>query len=288
MRSQDTALLTFLASTKVFIKAHLLTITLAGGAVLRYCDLADPYVHGGSTFAPLDFAIKGLRQSLSLSVDAVEIDIGPRDSDLVSGVPLAQFAARSGFVGAEATLTRLFAVDFPTLRTSGPAGAVVLMAGRLSETTEGGANAFTLRIAAFTELLDQASYQETYSPGCRNVLFDARCGVSKAAYQVDATVAAGSDARTLATNLTQAAGYFDLGFVEILSGPAAGQKRTIRTHSAGGGLTLLPGLTVPPGTGAAIRVVPGCARTLTDCVARYNNRAKFRGEPFIPAPETAI
>jgi hypothetical protein len=32
--------------------------------------------------------------------------------------------------------------------------------------------------------------------------------------------------------------------------------------------------------------VPGCNRSLDACTFKFGNRIRFRGEPFIPLPET--
>ncbi|WP_205684437.1 phage BR0599 family protein, partial [Acinetobacter baumannii] len=43
-----------------------------------------------------------------------------------------------------------------------------------------------------------------------------------------------------------------------------------------------------PAIGEAIRVYPGCDKRLDTCTNRFNNRARFRGAPFVPVPETSI
>lgn len=258
---------------------------MPGGGVARFTDAAEAIVFGGQTFKPLSFKITGRQQSLGVSVDACEIEVDARTTDNYNGQPLTALAARNGFLGAEATITRMYGIDWDTLRSS-PVGSFVLFSGRCSETPSGGALGFTLRIASWTELLDTSSYVENYSPACRNSLFDLRCGVSKAAYAQSVVIGAGSTAISLNTNISAATGFYDRGFIAITSGVCAGQQRAVRTQ-VGGVVTLLPGLTAAPAGGDTATIYPGCARTLGDC-AKYNNTARFRGEPFIPAPETAV
>ncbi|MDR8464663.1 hypothetical protein FPK40_24130, partial [Acinetobacter baumannii] len=80
---------------------------------------------------------------------------------------------------------------------------------------------------------------------------------------------------------------FTQGVVEFLEGANIGIKRTVRLHESGAMLLTLPLLDMPA-IGEAIRVYPGCDKRLDTCTNRFNNRARFRGAPFVPVPETSI
>jgi len=43
-----------------------------------------------------------------------------------------------------------------------------------------------------------------------------------------------------------------------------------------------------PAFGDAFTVYAGCDRTLATCQGRFNNKANFRGFPFVPPAETAV
>ncbi|MBR7730764.1 phage BR0599 family protein, partial [Acinetobacter nosocomialis] len=88
-------------------------------------------------------------------------------------------------------------------------------------------------------------------------------------------------------DLSQPQGWFTQGVVEFLEGVNIGIKRTVRLHEAGALLLTLPLLEMPE-IGEAIRVYPGCDKRLETCENRFNNRARFRGAPYVPIPETSI
>lgn len=288
MKNATTQLKTFLASTKHIVKLHLVTITLLSGTILRYNDGVRPITYLGQTYNPLQFTVPGIKQSIGFSVDAMELLFQPSDSDLIGGTAIATLAARNYFRGATALVTRLIAVDWDTMYSTGPVGGVDLFAGRISETADGGETEFTLRIASFAELLDSEVPNESYSASCNNTLFDTKCGLARASYQVSGTVQAGATAGSVPTNLSQAAGYFDLGYIQFTSGQNNNQRRTIRAHAAGGGLSLIPALPFAPAAGDTFLAFPGCDLSQGTCTTKFNNLLRFRGQPYIPAPETSV
>lgn len=126
-----------------------------------------------------------------------------------------------------------------------------------------------------------------YQPSCTNTLFDTACGLLRQNFMVQTTIETGSTASRILCQVNQPQGWFTQGVVEFLDGGNAGLKRTIRTHESGALFLTLPLLEVPQ-AGQRIKVYPGCDKRLETCQNRFNNFARFRGEPFIPVPETAV
>ncbi|HAV3502000.1 TPA: hypothetical protein JIE16_002807, partial [Acinetobacter baumannii] len=126
-----------------------------------------------------------------------------------------------------------------------------------------------------------------YTPGCLNTLFDSACGLLSADFAVNTTIGPNSTPSRILCDLSQPQGWFTQGVVEFLEGANIGIKRTVRLHESGALLLTLPLLDMPV-IGEAIRVYPGCDKRLDTCTNRFNNRARFRGAPFVPVPETSI
>ncbi|MDT1883074.1 hypothetical protein FPK44_20080, partial [Acinetobacter baumannii] len=120
-----------------------------------------------------------------------------------------------------------------------------------------------------------------YTPGCLNTLFDSACGLFSADFAVNTTIGPNSTPSRILCDLSQPQGWFTQGVVEFLEGANIGIKRTVRLHESGAMLLTLPLLDMPA-IGEAIRVYPGCDKRLDTCTNRFNNRARFRGAPFVP------
>jgi len=86
--------------------------------------------------------------------------------------------------------------------------------------------------------------------------------------------------------LGTAVGEFNYGAIEFITGPNAGVSVTVTKH-----LSSTLGLAIPlksnPTAGDTFNVYPGCDRTLVRCLSGFSNVIRFRGQPWIPKPETA-
>lgn len=114
---------------------------------------------------------------------------------------------------------------------------------------------------------------------CNNVLYDAHCGVNKAAFAWPATIdaiAADGVTLTIPEAADKADGYFGAdGLLEF-----GNRVGTIVQH-VGDQITLLravPGLLV----GSDVTLFPGCKRDLGDCGDVFGNVANHMGFPFVP------
>lgn len=86
-------------------------------------------------------------------------------------------------------------------------------------------------------------------------------------------------------NFNYAIGYYAFGLLTFTSGLNAGYSMDVRTSSVGA-LTLALPMARAIQVGDTYTVTPGCDRTAGTCNARFNNIVNFRGEPFIPGPDT--
>jgi len=116
-----------------------------------------------------------------------------------------------------------------------------------------------------------------------NTHYDSRCGLSEAAYTHSATVT-GASKKWLNTALPQADGYFSQGRVVFVSGDNTGVMRTVKRY-AGGQFFLVSPLPYVPQAGDAFDAVAGCDLSSATCAGRFDNLARRRSFPFVPAYE---
>jgi uncharacterized phage protein (TIGR02218 family) len=116
----------------------------------------------------------------------------------------------------------------------------------------------------------------TFQAQCNWALFSGPCGLSKATYQVAATINAISGLYIGATAFgAHASGYFRSGWVETLSG----ETHWITDH-VGSTLTLMtPFRSIV--VGDIVYAYPGCDRTIAACKV-YGNLLNYCGFPFLP------
>ncbi|MBP0714808.1 DUF2163 domain-containing protein [Burkholderia sola] len=88
-------------------------------------------------------------------------------------------------------------------------------------------------------------------------------------------------------NFTYAVGYFAYGNVTWTSGANIGLSGPVKT-SAVGSVTLGMPMPNPIQVGDTYTIVAGCDKQFGTCRDRYNNVVHFRGEPYVPGPDTIL
>lgn len=271
-------------------KADLYRITLAGGQVIRWSGTDVALKVNGELYS-LGPGIERTRcrWSIGVEVDSLTADFftDAARPALIGSTPLVAYASGGGLDGATVELIRAFwgAAD------SGPIGAVLWFKGDVSElpelTTDG---TFTATVKSMLERLNVMVPRQQYQGQCLATVYDPECGKSSAAFTVagSATSAATLGRTKFSTSLGQSAGYFDLGTLTFTSGANAGVSRTVKSHAAGGDITLLSPLPAQVAAGDAFIVLPGCDGLQSTCVTKFNNLARFKGQPYIPKPETVL
>jgi uncharacterized phage protein (TIGR02218 family) len=269
-------------ATQIVIQ-DLYTLTLPGGQVLRWCGSDVPVTVGANTWVLGPGLARGrLKWSTGITVDTLDVRLYTDGSHTISGTPLIGYVARGGLDNARLQVDRAYRASHST-----PVVGVLLgFVGRVAD-AKPDRTLVQLQVKSDTELLDVMVPREVYEPGCLNTLYDTRCGVSRAARTVSgtATQASNSTRTAFGHSRPEAAGYFDLGVVAFTSGANAGVSRTVKAHVPGT-FTLLNPLPFAVAVGDAYEVRPGCDRLKATCSSKFNNLIRFRGYPFIPAPET--
>lgn len=292
MKTASPQLKAFLIATQNLVKADLFTITLNGGTPLRWTNRDRAIKFGGFTFEPgPTISDSGVKQTVGVKVDGISITMAGDERHTINGLPLSEFARRNGLDGAIVQIDRIFGESYDQLYTVGPTGSYVRFKGKFSEALDGSDDEITLMAASWLELLDVNMPADLYQASCLNALFDGRCGLSRAAYEASSAVASGLTPTTSSfrTGLAQANGYYALGTIVFTSGANNGLRRTIRSYANSGGLVglVLP-LPAAPAIGDTFKAYPGCDLAQATCSGKFNNLLRFRGQPYIPEPETAL
>ncbi|KWI90201.1 hypothetical protein WM08_15205 [Burkholderia ubonensis] len=88
-------------------------------------------------------------------------------------------------------------------------------------------------------------------------------------------------------NFAYAVGYFAYGKVTFTSGLNAGQTYPVKTSAVGSVFLGIPAANRIQ-VGDAYTIVAGCDKQFGTCRDRYNNIVHFRGEPYVPGPDTIL
>lgn len=269
-----------------FTMADLYTITTIQGIEYCYTSYDFSLLVNGKEFKAKGPIISrdGTSLSLGIEVDNLSITIETNESTKFGDVPVAQAFHNGVLDGARFKLERVF-MDMNT-PTNTSAGTLVLFEGRIVE-PELDRYVINASVVSDVDNLKLQMPRNLYTPGCLNTLFDSACGLLSTDFAVNTTIAANSTPNRILCDLSQPQGWFTQGVVEFLEGVNIGIKRTVRLHESGSLLLTLPLLEMPA-IGEAIRVYSGCDKRLDTCTNRFNNRARFRGAPFVPVPETSI
>ena len=307
MKSATPALIAYLADNDQHLYADLFSFTLADGTVLNFTDKDLSLTVDGTLYRADGVRFDGMRYKIAVGLDVDEqtITLAYGPTDLVSsnglgpvdGVPWGQ-ALRTGVLdGCYLRRSRAFYSAW----NQPPVGVVPLFAGRVSTVDQVGRVEAQIRIKSTPLLLDTLMPRNTYQTGCIHGLFDVGCGLAKADYQMNWSVAAGptngtipvpSEAPPLPAALagnSEGLALFVQGTILFTSGVNEGVFRTIKAVSASvaNGLELVYPLEVPPAAGDSFTIWPGCDKTATTCAVRFDNLDHFRGFPYTPAAETA-
>ncbi len=283
MKSASGALIALLAGNQ-FIFADLYTITTITGAVYRYTNADIDLTVSGNVFISTGAQFKrgNTRTIVGLEVDTLDLTIYADSTHLMGGVPILQALQNGALDGAYVQLERTFMASWGD--TS--AGTIILFTGRVSEAQFSRTEA-NVKVKSDLELLNIQMPRNLYQPSCLHTLFDASCGKIKSSFAAAAVVAAGSTKAILNCGLGQASGYFDQGTVTFTGGVNNGVTRTIKIYTPGVVVLSYP-LQAAPANGDTFNAYPGCDKTQDTCTNKYANVANFRGQPYIPIPETAL
>ncbi len=283
MKTASGGLIAHLNTGQEFRRAELWTFTLAGGQVLRYTTLDIDVTVGSDTWLANAPVMKRprARQVVGVEVSDFDVTVSPGDLEIISGVPWI-IGARSGLLrGGRLLIERVYMPTWGDVTL----GKLYCMGGQMTDAR--GASDIVITVKSDLNRLNVMLPADLYQPMCRNVLFDAGCTLSAATLAVAGTVGSGAARSSVPSALAQAADYFALGRLLFTSGVNVGISRSVKQF-AGGAFSLMVPLPVAPTAGDTFTAWPGCDRKRATCETKYANLVNFRGEPYIPEPETAV
>lgn len=288
MKTAAVQLVNFLGSARQALQFDLWTIALASSTVLRWTDAdVDQTTLDGRKFTrgPV-LARDNVSWVRGIQVDQLKVRMsGP--ALLVDGQALPTFSAAGGFDGAWIMLERCYLNDAGVMQ-----GSLVWFAGQVADVTPGRLWTEVVVKSQLTQLSQQLP-RNLHQAGCLNDLYDSGCGVSRAAFTYTGTVtgvAPGSNP-SIAVTLSGPVpgGFFQLGPLKFTSGNNAGLGRTVQVQSGPGQAIAFAVARPFPfaiAIGDTITVTAGCDKQQGTCSGKFGNLARFRGEPYVPAPET--
>lgn len=285
MKSISSDLLAFLTSKQAYVWANLYTFTLSTGDVYWYTGADVDLVVNGVTFraAPC-IDDNGVSQKVGVQTDTLEITIRADARTTMGGLPIITFAKQNGLDGAVVSSQRVY---YPMWGMT-PVGVLGRFQGRFSEFKDASRSMGTAIVAGYTELLNTNMPIDVYQGSCLNTLFDAKCTLIRSNFGAAGAIDGASTQRLLATNIMASAGTYSLGSVTFTSGANSGERRTITSQDVDGNLQLVSPLPITPTVGDTFAIYPGCDLSRGTCGGKFNNLINYRGQDFIPTPESAI
>lgn len=262
--------------------AECFTFTLQSGDVLRYTNADVDIDYLGETFSADGPLIDGIKSHSTIGVNVDEQEMTIACAVVLSDASIIDMLRAGAFDLCRIRRERVYFSDY----VGGAAvGGVVLFEGRFARIEDIGQLDAKVTIADDLVDLQAQMPRNSYQATCNRALYDEGCGLDPADFTTLATLGAGSTDRTLAT---PAALFAQIGgYVEFTSGQNMGVRATIKNVRVGTNLTLSYPLPYPVAVGDAFKIVLGCDHTLPTCAGTFNNRARFRGFPFVPPPQYA-
>ena len=167
--------------------------------------------------------------------------------------------------------------------------AITFFTGNIGE-IEIGRSSAKLEVVSLLEKFNIQWPNNIYTPACGWALYSPGCGLDKDDFTDSGAVVSGSTESIINTDLTAADNFYNQGGIEFLTGYNAGARRIVKlyTHTSGQ-VKVIPALEHAPVATDTFNIYPGCDKLMETCSsAKFgDNSANYRGEQFIPVPETA-
>lgn len=279
MKSANAGLISLLNSGQMFMYADLYTLTLIDESLLYYSSLDIDVTYGGHTFTSSDLIIErdNVKTIVGVQVDTLTIKVYAPTGSTISNQPFLQAAVSGKLDGATLKLDRGF------IQAGAVVGTVNMFNGRIS-TIRASRISAEIQVKSLLELLNIQMPRNLYQATCAHTLYDSGCTLNKATYGVTGSVNSAT-VNNIVANASYTNNYYNLGYVLFTSGNNSGEKRTIKLQQ-GSVFNFMNPLPTAPASGDTFTIYAGCDKTQGTCTSKFSNVINFKGEPFIPVPET--
>lgn len=234
-----------------------------------YTSFASAQTFGGHTYIP----VAGLKRKGITTTTVGGSSSGDLEIELPYDNPLASEYA---FTDVPASLR----LNLRRRHISDPdEAAAVIWAGEVGVWTVKGRKATFKVPSVFSVALETIVPKIRWQKPCNNLLYDARCKVVRASYQVNTTISSSSGNTVTVASVGGWSGTEGVGG-EIINNDT-GERRTIVSHT-GAVLTLkLPFSSFTPGD--SVSLYQGCDHSGQTCKDKFNNIANYGGFLLIPS-----
>lgn len=276
MKTLSTALEALYGSGAASI-AYGLRITRSDGQTIAINSSASDVVIDGVTYSgDQGLSVSNVYSTAGLAVDSLEL------TTLDDGELFDPSDVRAGrWQNAEFVLFRFnwaSPADGVEYLMAGTVGNVTQQTGTIRAELRGLQQYLQQPLGSVTSKTCRARLADQPSPNGNNV-----CGLNPAAWTDALTITGITDARRIFTVTTaRATDWFSEGLAAFSSGPNAGLKAKIKTHSAGGVLELLTPMQQDLAVGDTLSALAGCRKRRSDCRDKFSNVINFQGEPDMP------
>lgn len=165
-------------------------------------------------------------------------------------------------------------------------GKLILRTGWLGEVSFS-KNHFIAEVRGLAQALGQ-KIGDVFSPNCRALFCDSKCGLSESAYTEVVEVTGVISRRVFeCSELDNPAGYFSNGKVKFNSGANNGFKMEVKDFT-NGVISLVMPLPFDIETGDIFEITAGCDKNFKTCADKFSNAVNFRGEPHVPGMDKIL
>ncbi len=292
----DADVMAVMASSQ-FVYAECYTIAPLQGPVMRFTDaqqdvsVVAAFDVNRYTYFSKQIVITGLRarSTIGVEVDEQTVNLAYSDDHLFQTYLSWPQALRLGRLdGATITRDRFVAQSWD----SPWVGGFRMFSGRVSTLNAVGRSYAEVMVKSDLERLNKPMPRDLYTPVCKNVWGDERCGVDQSTHAVISVISAGPSTRTIIP-WSSSDPYFGLGKFHITNTDNVTRIRTILRATATH-LYLIYPLDFDPVAGMEFTAFPGCSRAFTGAdglrgCEDYHAEPEdhFGGHPFVPVAETA-
>lgn len=233
-----------------------------------YTSFAEAHTFDGHTYQPMP----GLKRK-GITTTTVG---GSSSGDLEIELPYnSALASEYAFTDVPANLK----LDLYRKHLSDPdEAAITIWAGQVGVWTVKGRIATFKVPSVFTIALDNIIPKVRWQKPCNNLLYDARCKVLRASYQIDTTLLS-YDSNTITVGAISWVGTEGVGG-EVVNN-VTGERRTIVSH-LGSVITIKLPFSLN-GIGSSLSLFQGCDHSGATCKAKFNNIANYGGFLLIPS-----
>jgi hypothetical protein len=291
-------------SSGSYLRAELYDFTLASGQTYHFTSFMVPLT--ASIYSPAagpftyqtGLTIKRDTNTQKAGTEAGNMKLtvspqpdSPRAPVLINGYPFLQAVRLGFFDNAVVQMSKLYM--WPPYLTNGipdpSPGAVGFFKGQVQDAQAGRVTA-QITVNDYLALLgSQNMPRQLFGVGCYHQVYDAGCGLLRAAFTVTGSVTGATDGAHFSTSLTQADDYFDLGVITFTSGLNSGFAQTVaQSKNAAGAIATRYPFPKAPAVGDTFSVYPGCDLQQATCSGKFNNLLHFGGQPYIPDPSTIV